>query len=135
MSEDGGDIIRVLIADDHAVFRRGLEQVLDTETDIDVVGEAEDGLAAIERTAELLPDVVLMDVRMPGATGIEAARRIRGAVRRLGADCAHRTVEGRPGRCVLRGSKEASECRESSFWPGSTGQGRPPLRVTYWSMS
>jgi two-component system NarL family response regulator len=78
VSEQRGDEqIRVLIADDHALFRRGLELVLGGEPDIDIVGEAEDGISAVEQAAALEPDVVLMDVRMPGATGIEAARRLR----------------------------------------------------------
>jgi DNA-binding NarL/FixJ family response regulator len=69
----------VLIVDDHAVFRRGLELVLAEEPDLEIVGEAGDGLEAIERAADLLPDVVLMDVRMPVVGGIEAARRIKNA--------------------------------------------------------
>jgi DNA-binding NarL/FixJ family response regulator len=69
----------VLIVDDHAVFRRGLELVLAEEADLQIVGEASDGLEAIERAADLLPDVIVMDVRMPGVGGIEAARRIRHA--------------------------------------------------------
>jgi two-component system NarL family response regulator len=74
------ELIRVVIADDHALFRRGLELVLGGEADIEVVGEAEDGIGAVEQATGLNPDVVLLDVRMPGATGIEAARRIRGAM-------------------------------------------------------
>ncbi len=69
----------MLIVDDHAVFRRGLELVLAEEADLQIVGEASDGLEAIERAADLLPDVIVMDVRMPGVGGIEAARRIRHA--------------------------------------------------------
>ena len=81
MSEQRDDEpIRVLIADDHALFRRGLGLVLGGEPDIEIVGEAEDGIAAVEQASDLSPDVVLLDVRMPGATGIEAARRIRSAM-------------------------------------------------------
>ncbi|MBV9661161.1 MAG: response regulator transcription factor [Acidimicrobiales bacterium] len=70
-------LIRVLVADDQAVFRRGLYVVLDTGEDIEVVAEAEDGAEAIAKAEEMAPDVVLMDVRMPRVSGIEAARRIR----------------------------------------------------------
>jgi DNA-binding NarL/FixJ family response regulator len=69
--------IRTLIVDDHALFRRGLEIVLATESDIEVVGQAGDGTEAIERASEALPDVVLMDVRMPRSSGIEACRAIK----------------------------------------------------------
>ncbi|MGH8920317.1 MAG: response regulator [Actinomycetes bacterium] len=69
-------VIRVLIADDQALFRRGLYVVLGTEDQIEVVAEAADGEEAVAKASELAPDVVLMDVRMPKVTGIEAARRI-----------------------------------------------------------
>jgi len=74
--EPGGDDIRVMICDDHALFRRGLIMVLEAEDDIAVVAEAEDGEDAVEKAVEFVPDVVLMDVRMPGVDGIEATRRI-----------------------------------------------------------
>jgi DNA-binding NarL/FixJ family response regulator len=72
--------IRVLVVDDHALFRRGLVSVLNEETDIDVVDEAGDGDEAVLLATELRPDVVLMDVMMPNSTGIEACPRIRAAV-------------------------------------------------------
>jgi two-component system, NarL family, response regulator LiaR len=68
--------IRVLIADDHAIVRKGLSVLLATERDIKVVGEAQDGLEAVEKAATLQPDVVLMDLVMPRMDGIEATRRI-----------------------------------------------------------
>ena len=71
------DAIRVLIVDDHALFRRGLQMVLEGEADIDVVGEASDGHEAVERAEATTPDVVLMDVRMPKRSGIEATRTIK----------------------------------------------------------
>jgi len=71
------EAIRALIVDDHALFRRGLEIVLASEPDIEVVAEAGDGAEAVERAAEFLPDVVLMDVKMPRSTGIEACRAIK----------------------------------------------------------
>jgi DNA-binding NarL/FixJ family response regulator len=73
---DEPEQLRVLVVDDHALFRRGLEMVLDGEPDVEVVGEAADGLEAVRRAQELMPDVVLMDVRMPGQSGIEATREI-----------------------------------------------------------
>src|SRR4051812_46408317 len=69
--------IRVLVVDDHALFRRGLEIVLAAEEDIQVVGEAGDGAEAVDKAADLLPDIVLMDVRMPKRGGIEACTSIK----------------------------------------------------------
>jgi DNA-binding NarL/FixJ family response regulator len=71
------DRLRVLIVDDHALFRRGLQMVLRQEEDIDVVGEAGDGHEAVDKAQELMPDVVLMDVRMPGQSGIQATEQIK----------------------------------------------------------
>jgi DNA-binding NarL/FixJ family response regulator len=72
--------IRVLIADDHALFRRGLSMVLESEPDIEVVAEAQDGEEVIAKAEEIVPDVLLMDVRMPKLSGIEATRAIRESV-------------------------------------------------------
>ena len=71
------ETIRLLIADDHAVVRDGLMGILSRQRDFDVVGEAATGLEAVERARELQPDVVLMDIRMPGMDGVEAMRLIR----------------------------------------------------------
>jgi DNA-binding NarL/FixJ family response regulator len=68
--------IRVLVADDQAAIRTGLAMILDSAPDIEVVAEAGDGLAAVALTARHRPDVVLMDIRMPGIDGIEATRRV-----------------------------------------------------------
>lgn len=70
-------IIKVLLVDDHQVVRRGLRTFLEVQDDIEVVGEASDGEEGVARTEELRPDVVLMDIKMPGTDGIEALRRLR----------------------------------------------------------
>lgn len=68
--------MRVLIADDQALVRSGFRMILEARSDVEVVGEAENGIQAIELAAELEPDVVLMDVRMPVLDGVEATRRL-----------------------------------------------------------
>ena len=79
MSKDHGadERLRVMVVDDHALFRRGLEMVLGNEPDLELVGEASDGQEAIEKAQETMPDVVLMDVRMPKRSGIEATAQIK----------------------------------------------------------
>lgn len=69
--------IRVLLADDHAVLRDGIHALLEDETDIQVVGEAEDGRSAVEQARQLEPDVVIMDIGMPLLNGLEATRQIK----------------------------------------------------------
>jgi DNA-binding NarL/FixJ family response regulator len=75
----GPPTIRVMLVDDHALVREGIRQILEKEPDITVIGEAERGDLALEMLDGLQPDVVLLDVRMPGISGIETTRRIRAA--------------------------------------------------------
>lgn len=70
------NIIRVLLADDHGVLRGGLRALLEEESDIEVVGEAETGEEAVRKVQELEPDIVVMDLSMPGIGGLEATRQI-----------------------------------------------------------
>ncbi len=75
--EASAERLRVLVVDDHALFRRGLQTILEQEPDLELVGEASDGAEAVEKAQELMPDVVLMDVRMPKRSGIEATTQIK----------------------------------------------------------
>jgi DNA-binding NarL/FixJ family response regulator len=76
MTETSPEILRVVVVDDQALVRSGFSMILGVERDLEVVGEASDGAAAVEVVARLTPDVVLMDVQMPGTDGIEATREI-----------------------------------------------------------
>jgi NarL family two-component system response regulator LiaR len=71
-----GDTIRVLVADDHAIVRKGICALLATEPDIEVIGEARDGMEAVAQAQKAEPDVILMDLVMPGTDGLEATRQI-----------------------------------------------------------
>ena len=76
----GSEPVRVLVVDDQELFRRGLIMLLSGDTDIEVVGEASDGITATELAVKTAPDVILLDVRMPRRTGVEACRGIKEAV-------------------------------------------------------
>ena len=69
--------IRILLADDHTLLRAGIRALLEKQHDMEVVGEAADGREALQNVAELRPDVVLMDIAMPGMDGMEATKRIK----------------------------------------------------------
>ena len=99
--------IRVLLADDHARMRAGLRAVLEREGDIEVRAEAEDGDAAVRLAAELAPDVVVLDVRMPRLSGLDAARQI---------------VASRPGaRVVIVSASDDEWTVSESLRAGATG--------------
>lgn len=74
------DKIRVLVVDDHTLFRRGIADVLSSKDDLELVGEAIDGLEGIEKARQLRPDVILMDLNMPNCTGLEAIQALQAEV-------------------------------------------------------
>ncbi|HET8943746.1 MAG TPA: response regulator transcription factor [Dehalococcoidia bacterium] len=77
------DKLRVMIAEDHAVVRSGLRSVINGQDDMEVVAEAEDGVSAVEKAKEIQPDVILMDITMPGLGGLEATRQVKNALPRV----------------------------------------------------
>jgi DNA-binding NarL/FixJ family response regulator len=100
-------VIRLLIADDHPVFRYGLKALLETEPGFEIVGEASNGEEAVKLAREVQPDVILMDITMPGLNGIEATRQILGDNPEIGILMV-RLRRGRdparhPGGCPWRG--------------------------------
>jgi DNA-binding NarL/FixJ family response regulator len=76
VQKDAPPAITVLLADDHAIVRQGLRSLLEREPQISVVGEAEDGYMAVQKAAQLAPDIVVMDISMPGLNGVDATRQI-----------------------------------------------------------
>jgi DNA-binding NarL/FixJ family response regulator len=76
MKEDNKMPIRILLADDHAIVRHGLSQSIQREKDMEVIGQAENGISTVEMVRELSPDIVIMDISMPDLNGMEATREI-----------------------------------------------------------
>ena len=105
MSESA--LTSILLVDDQPMLRMGYRMVLDAQPDLTVVGEAEDGLAAIEVTARLEPDVVLMDVRMPGLDGVQATERI--------------VASGSPSRIIILTTFDLDEYAYGALRAGASG--------------
>ena len=99
--------IRVVVADDHPIVREGLRYLLESQPDIDVVGEAGDGQSALEATHQLRPDVVLMDLAMPGLSGLEAIRTM--------------TAEAQETRVVALTGSESDELFFQTLEAGASG--------------
>ena len=111
-------MIRVLIADDQELVRAGFRMILEVEDDIEVVGEASDGAAAVEAARKLDPDVVLMDVRMPGTDGIEATRRL--------------AISGSRARVLMLTTFDADDYVYDAMKAGASGfmlKNAPPQRL------
>jgi DNA-binding NarL/FixJ family response regulator len=101
--------VRVLIVDDQALVRAGFRMILDAQPDIEVVGEAADGEVAIRLARRFRPDVILMDVRMPGLDGLEATRRLLGS------------AEGTPPRIVILTTFDVDEYVYAALQSGASG--------------
>jgi DNA-binding NarL/FixJ family response regulator len=105
--ESTARITRTLIVDDDASFRRRVKEILACEPDIEVVGEAADGQEAILKARELRPDLVLMDVRMPGMSGVHATRQLKGEM---------------PGlKVIILAVFDLQEYREAAMASGASG--------------
>ena len=102
-------VLRVLIADDQALVRAGFRMILEAQPDIEVVGEAADGEAAVEGARRLRPDVILMDVRMPGLDGLEATRRLLDG------------TDGQPPRILILTTFDLDEYVYAAMRSGASG--------------
>ncbi|PPF09432.1 response regulator transcription factor [Rathayibacter sp. AY1A5] len=106
------DTIRLVLVDDQALFRAGIRMLLGSQPDLEVVGEASDGAEGAELVARLAPDVVLMDIRMPGVDGIESTRRIL-------ADAQERRVQ--PPRILVLTTFDLDEAAARAIRAGASG--------------
>jgi DNA-binding NarL/FixJ family response regulator len=124
-------MIRVVLADDQALVRAGFRALLDAQDDIEVVGEAGDGEQAVSLATELTPDVVLMDIRMPGTDGLAATRRISADGDLAGVrvvilttfeldEYVFEAIGPGPAGSWSRTPSRMSWCRRSGWWPAAT---------------
>jgi DNA-binding NarL/FixJ family response regulator len=107
--------LRILIADDQALVRAGFRMILEAQPDLEVVAEAADGEAAVRLTRRHRPDVVLMDIRMPGLDGLEATRRL------LGPDATGAPTSGSPPRIVILTTFDLDEYVYAALQAGAAG--------------
>lgn len=107
--------IRVVVADDHRIMRDGLCALLARETDIELVGQADDGLAAVKMARHLRPDIVVTDVAMPGLNGVEATRRIRSEEPQVRVLCLSVHDDSRMVLAVLDAGASGYVLKDSSF--------------------
>lgn len=120
--------ISVLICDDHAHFRDGLRALLETSTEVEVVGEASDGAMAVEASMTLQPDVVLMDLTMPGMGGVEATRQLLAASPHIGVlvlsmvsddDSVFAAMQAGAAATCSRGLGRPRSCARCVRWPAA----------------
>jgi DNA-binding NarL/FixJ family response regulator len=132
MTTGGPMTIRVLLVDDDPLVRAGLRLMLRSAPDIDVVGEAGDGAAAITAAAELVPDVVLMDIRMPGTDGVTATAAITAAAANLGAVTTNPSAVTATPRVVALTTFDADELVRQAITAGAVGylvKDTPPAEI------
>ncbi len=107
---------RIVLADDHKILREGLRRLLSDQDGFEVVGEAENGRSAVQLTQELLPNVVIMDVRMPDLNGVDATRQILAADSSVKVICLSAHADGRTAGDMLSAGAAGYVLKDSAFY-------------------